>query len=145
MSDKLLYYSGGNSVWCKPVKSARGTTLGFPVCTVADGVDVEQLVKILNRKDPPVPMFSHTGVAVSTEYWETLEILKRVAVGLDKVFNGDLEGVDRTTGFVLMAFPAGDVGVCNYVSNGVDRQDIIALLKEQVVRLEGQPLVRGSA
>ena len=37
----------------------------------------------------------------------------------------------KATGFILMVFPHGHVGRCNYVSNGVDRSDVAKLLLEQ--------------
>ena len=74
-----------------------------------------------------------------------IEQMNAVAKGLDKVFNGDLKGKDRLTGFVLMVFPigAGDDHRCNYISNGADRKDIVALMKEMIARFEGQPEVTG--
>ena len=55
----------------------------------------------------------------------------RALVGqLDKVFNGDSVGQERTTGFVLMIFPFNTEGGgrCNYVSNGANREDIVVLM-----------------
>ena len=40
----------------------------------------------------------------------------------------------------LLVFPFGDgPGRCNYISNGVNRDDVVTLMKEQIKRFEGQP------
>lgn len=64
--------------------------------------------------------------------------MNAVAAGLDEIFNGDKRGNDRGVGFVLMIFPYGpvadDSARCNYISNGADRKDIVALMKEMIQR-----------
>lgn len=84
------------------------------------------------------------GDAPITE--EYRERMKATAEGLDKVFNGDLRGKDKKTGFVLMVFPYGETasGRCNYISNGADRRDIVTLMKEMIARFEGQPGMKGN-
>jgi hypothetical protein len=72
-----------------------------------------------------------------------------VAEALNTIFNGNKKGRKRTTGFVLMVFPftefdKGD-SRCNFISNGVDRKDVVALMKEMIARFEGQPDVEGHA
>lgn len=63
--------------------------------------------------------------------------MNKVAAGLDEVFNGELKGDKRTTGFVLLVFPFGEKeGRCNYISNGADRADIVKLLREQANRFD---------
>jgi hypothetical protein len=75
-----------------------------------------------------------------------IEMMNRLAVALDGMFNGDAKGADRTTGFVLMVFPfEGREGRCNYISNGAGRKDIIVLMKEMIARFEGQPELEGHA
>ena len=75
-----------------------------------------------------------------------IELMNRIAGALDGVFNGDLKGSDRSTGFVLMVFPFGDhSGRCNYISNGADRKDVVVLMKEMIARFEGQPEITGHA
>ena len=77
---------------------------------------------------------------------EFFEAMNAVAQVLDDVFNGQLKGKKRTTGFVLLVFPfEGHEGRCNYISNGSDRRDIVTLFKEQIKRFEGQPEVQGRA
>lgn len=72
------------------------------------------------------------------------EKMNAVARALDEIFNGDLKGQDRTTGFVLLVFRYGESeGRCNYISNGADRRDVVTMLKEQIKRFEGQPDVSG--
>ena len=65
-----------------------------------------------------------------------------VAQALDRIFNGDARGSDRKIGFILMVFQFGDLGGperrCNYISNGADREAVVALLKEQIAYLEGR-------
>jgi hypothetical protein len=69
-----------------------------------------------------------------------------LAKQLDHLFNGDLRGQERTTGFVLMVFPYGDEqGRCNYISNGADRKEVVILMKEMIARFEGQPEIKDTA
>lgn len=76
----------------------------------------------------------------------TRERLNIIAEALDKAFNGTLHGEDRVTGFVLLTFPIGAENTrCNYVSNGVDRKEMVAMFKELAARLDGQAHVRGRA
>lgn len=78
------------------------------------------------------------------------EMMNGLAQSLDEIFNGDKQGADRTTGFVLLVFPFTGPdgkkyqGRANYISNA-NRADIVVLLKEQLARFEGQPDVRGTA
>lgn len=77
-------------------------------------------------------------------------VMNSVAVGLDKIFNGDAKGRARKTGFVLMVYPFNDEGGikdphCNYISNGADRKDVVTLMKEMIARFEGQPEMTGRA
>jgi hypothetical protein len=78
---------------------------------------------------------------IQKEYSEQMNDLARA---LDMMFNGIAVGDDRKTGFVLMVFPFGDEGRCNYISNAL-RKDVITLLKEQLKRFEGQSDVSGTA
>jgi hypothetical protein len=79
--------------------------------------------------------------------------MNALARTLDEVFNGEdanphlLHKEDkRKVGFVLLVFPYNDhEGRCNYISNGADRRDIVALFKEQIKRFEGQPDLKGTA
>lgn len=66
---------------------------------------------------------------------------------LDDIFNGEVRGQDRQIGFVLLVFPFGeaDKGRVNYMSNGADRADIVAMMKHQIARFEGQPDISGRA
>lgn len=76
-----------------------------------------------------------------------LDRMNATARALDQIFNGDARGADRNTGFVLMVFPFGEAsnGRCNYISNGADRKDVVALMKEMIARFEGQPELTGRA
>jgi hypothetical protein len=77
---------------------------------------------------------------------EYVEQMTAVAMSLDVIFNGDKHGNERPTGFVLLVFPFGDIpGRCNFISNGANREDIIALFKEMIARFEGQPEMKGKA
>jgi hypothetical protein len=78
---------------------------------------------------------------IEPQYLEKMQMLARA---LDEVFNGDLRGQDRHTGFVLMVFGFGDTGRANYISNA-ERADVITLLKQQIARFEGQPETQGNA
>lgn len=77
---------------------------------------------------------------IQTEY---REMMNAIAHGLDKMFNGDAIGRDKKTGFILLVFPFGGDGRCNYISNGADRRDVVVMLKEQIKRFEGQPEITG--
>ena len=75
-----------------------------------------------------------------------IDQMNALAVAIDRLFNGEARGEKRKTGFVLMVFPFGDgPGRCNYISNGVNRDDVVVLMKEQIARFEGQPDVTGKA
>jgi hypothetical protein len=82
---------------------------------------------------------------------EYIEKMKDLARRLDKVFNGAAKGSDRRTGFVLLVFPFEEAAThggqsrCNFISNGADRRDIVALMKEMIARFEGQPEMKGTA
>jgi hypothetical protein len=67
--------------------------------------------------------------------------MNELARALDELFNGDLKGEARKTGFVLLTFALGDEpgSRCNFISNGVDRKDVVSLMKEMIARFEGQP------
>lgn len=72
-------------------------------------------------------------------------MMNALAQGLDKVFNGDAKGKDRKTGFILICFSFDDdAGRTNYISNA-DRDSVVAMLKHQIARFEGQPDVEGNA
>lgn len=75
------------------------------------------------------------------------DLMNAVAGGLDSVFNGDARGAERETGFVLLVFPFGHAegSRCNFISNGADRKDVVALMKEMIRRFEGQPEMKGTA
>lgn len=74
------------------------------------------------------------------------EQMNALAHAIDELFNGDVKGADRKTGFVLLVFPFGaHDGRCNYISNGADRKDIVTMMKEQIKRFEGQPDMEGRA
>ncbi len=65
------------------------------------------------------------------------DLMQGIATGLDSILND--EGKPKTVGWLLMTFRMGDEsGRCNYVAN-VNRQDVIALLREQLAYFEGMP------
>ena len=78
---------------------------------------------------------------VDADYHGKMTFLARQ---IDHLFNGDLRGEDRKTGFVLMVFPFGDGGRANYMSNA-NREDVVVTMKEQIARFEGQPEQTGKA
>jgi hypothetical protein len=79
---------------------------------------------------------------VEAEYHAQMTAVVQV---LDELFNGDAKGPDRGVGFLLMVFPFGEGGRTNFMSNGVDRKDVVTLMKEMIARFEGQPEVEGRA
>lgn len=82
---------------------------------------------------------------VSDEYRAQMEATMRA---LDSFFNGEgVKGTDRKNAIVVMVFPFGDApdGRVNFMSNGVDRADMVALFKEMIARFQGMPEARGNA
>ena len=80
---------------------------------------------------------------IQEEYRDQMRV---VAAAIDDLFNGDATGTARKTGFVLLVFPFGaSEGRCNFISNGADREDIVALMREMIARFEGQPEMTGTA
>ena len=75
---------------------------------------------------------------IEEQYRDKMQALARM---LDQFFNGEAKGDERSTGFVLMVFPFGEevTGRCNYISNGADRKDVVALMTEMIGRFKGQP------
>jgi hypothetical protein len=75
--------------------------------------------------------------------------MQTLAHALDEMFNPGQVGSARETGFVLLVFPFTDAVPdkerCNFISNGADRKDIVALFKEMIARFEGQPELKGQA
>lgn len=73
------------------------------------------------------------------------DMMNAVAQTLDRLFNGAARGKDRKTGFILICFAFDDdSGRTNYISNA-DRAGVVAMLKHQIKRFEGQPDVEGTA
>lgn len=72
------------------------------------------------------------------------ELMQLTAQSINYIFNGNKP---RKTGFVLLVFPFGQEsgGRCNFISNGAQRKDVIALFKEMIARFEGQPETKGHA
>jgi hypothetical protein len=67
--------------------------------------------------------------------------MNAVMEALDDVFNGPAKGTARQTGVILLTFKFGEqAGRCNYISNGADRKDMIAMFKYLIARWEGQAL-----
>jgi len=79
------------------------------------------------------PTFTLGDAPVAQEYADKMTAVAR---SIDQFFNGAEGG--KTVGFVLMVFPFGNGGRCNYMSNA-NRDDIVATLKEQIRRFEGYP------
>jgi len=67
-----------------------------------------------------------------------------IADALDDIFNPGLVHPNKKVGFVLLTFAYGShEGRCNFMSNGADRKDLVALFKEMIARFEGQPEIDG--
>ncbi len=67
------------------------------------------------------------------------DALDALATSLDNILNGHIKEGERQSGFVLLLFPYGDKsGMCNYVSNGANREDIVRMFKAQIKLLEEQ-------
>lgn len=50
--EPLYYVDRINEIRQRPVKRSTGTTMGFIVCIVQDGVDPQEVCDILNRGEP---------------------------------------------------------------------------------------------
>lgn len=73
-------------------------------------------------------------------------MMNNVMQALDEMFNPGLRGKARKVGVIVLVFPYGEnEGRCNYISNGANRKDIVAMFKEQIKRFEGQPETKGTA
>lgn len=81
------------------------------------------------------------------------EMMNFLAETLDQAFNGVAPGLPglprsqkKTVGFVLLTANFGKIegGRVNYISNG-EREDMIAMMRECLARLEGQPMTPGRA
>lgn len=71
--------------------------------------------------------------------------LMRLAEHLDEVFNGADPGTPSQTGFMLLvAYPMEGEDRCSVVSN-MAKRDMLAMMKLQVARLEGQAFQTGHA
>ena len=78
---------------------------------------------------------------------EKTDMMNAFAAALDRTSNGNKLD-KRKNGFILMVFPFTETGEseerCNYISNA-PREDVVALLKHQLARFDGQPDITGSA
>jgi len=70
--------------------------------------------------------------------------LMHLAEHLDDVFNGADDGPSSTGFMLLVAYPLGPEDRCSVVSN-MPTRDLLAMLKLQVARLEGQAFQTGHA
>ncbi len=50
--EPLFYIDRGNEIRQRPVRRKSGTTMGFVVCVVCDGVDPKEVCDILNKGQP---------------------------------------------------------------------------------------------
>jgi hypothetical protein len=63
--------------------------------------------------------------------------MNELARSIDEFFNGAAKGADRQVGFVLLVFEYGESeGRANYISNGANRKDMVAFMKEQIKHFE---------
>jgi hypothetical protein len=78
------------------------------------------------------------------------DMMNGIAGVLDDALNEGKRGHNRKVGFVLLLFPYNEPiedgrKRCNFISNGADRKDVVALFKEMIARFEGQPEIEGHA
>jgi hypothetical protein len=64
-------------------------------------------------------------------------MMNALASGIDQILNGDREGTDRDTCFVLLMTKFGDIkeGRVNYISNG-ERTDVVKTMEELLRRFK---------
>lgn len=116
---------------------------------------VEWREKLLERVSQPLPPASEDrfrqlrleqrlgDAPVQQEYQDKMAAVMRA---IDEFVNGGAKGDARKTGVVLLMAPFGETsGRCNFMSNGIDRHDIVNLFKEMIARFEGQPEITGRA
>ena len=48
-----LLYVKGTTIFHRPVKTVTGTSMGFAVCDVHDGVNPDEVCALLNRAEKP--------------------------------------------------------------------------------------------
>lgn len=67
------------------------------------------------------------------------QVMRMLAALIDNMLNDtNADSPDREWGFLLMVFPFGATpGRCNYVSTA-ERDDVVALMKEQLKYFEAQ-------
>ena len=180
---RLAFYAGAATLFYSIMKSldagdepteadlARMDAIRAEIDGFAAAFDAE----VAKRRQPPPPGEHRLGDApIEAEYTAKMTA---VAQTLDELFNGQVGGEGRETGFVLMVFKVGgegretgfvlmvfkvggegretgfvlmvfkfgDEGRCNYISNGADRDDVVALMKEMIARFQGQPQLKGTA
>ena len=80
------------------------------------------------------------------------DVMNALADVIDGTLNGEARGKHRQNGFILLVYPHGaeidpanpDKHRCNYISNS-KRDDVVQLLREQLLRFENMPRVKGNA
>lgn len=81
-----------------------------------------------------------------------VDVMNMLADVIDGTLNGEARGKHRQNGFILLVYPHGaeidpanpDKHRCNYISNS-KRDDVVQLLREQLLRFENMPRVKGNA
>jgi len=77
---------------------------------------------------------------VEERYREEMATVMRA---INFYLNGDTPIPERKVACIVMMFNFGEgPGRANYMSNGIDRRDVITLMKEQIARFEGMPEVK---
>jgi hypothetical protein len=105
---------------------------------------VQDMIDQLHHHEGERAMAERLGDAPIEE--EYRHLMNTMMKALDEAFNPGLRGKDRKVGIIMLMFPFNShEGRCNYISNGADRKDVVAMLKEQIKRFEGQPDMEGSA
>jgi hypothetical protein len=110
---------------------AGGSEIGKYIVAVAEAWKRQSTVNKPKRAADDKPMSA------------TRAFLNELATDIDTMLNGEPLKPDRKIAFVLLTFPframEDAAPRCNYVSNGVDRREMIVLFKELIARFEGQP------
>jgi len=155
---RLAFYGGASTLFyaimqsldpgeeATPADLARMDAIGAEITAFADRV-LAELAKL--RQPPPGTSPPSGGQRLGDAPIEAEYAAKMTAIGqtLDELFNGQVGGAGRETGFVLMVFKLGLLaeGRANFISNGVDRHDVVTLMREMIARFEGQPELSGRA
>jgi hypothetical protein len=85
---------------------------------------------------PPAPDHTLGDAPIEKDYIAQMTAIMQT---VDDFMNNGKRAPHKEIGIVILTFKFGDTnGRCNFMSNGADRRDIVALFKEMIGRFESQ-------